>query len=183
MSIVENRKAFHDYFIEERYEAGIALAGWEVKAIRAGRATIGEAYDAIAALLPQAQKLKRRDYDESDFTIFGPFLQGNFAALQQRVDGNAVLRHQVQQIESDGNDVSVAAPAFLVMQTPGGNRHIQALYQPSTNLVLERTIDGEVPVDEYLRRTGASLKEFHDALLQTGYPPIPIARKILFGER
>jgi SsrA-binding protein len=44
MSIVENRKAFHDYFIEERYEAGIVLAGWEVKAIRAGRATIGEAY-------------------------------------------------------------------------------------------------------------------------------------------
>ena len=44
MSIVDNRKAFHDYFIEERYEAGIALAGWEVKAVRAGRATIGEAY-------------------------------------------------------------------------------------------------------------------------------------------
>ena len=44
MSIVDNRKAFHDYFIEERYEAGIALEGWEVKAIRAGRAQIGEAY-------------------------------------------------------------------------------------------------------------------------------------------
>jgi len=44
MSIVENRKAFHDYFIEERYEAGIALDGWEVKAIRGGRATIAEAY-------------------------------------------------------------------------------------------------------------------------------------------
>jgi SsrA-binding protein len=44
MSIVENRKAFHDYFVEERYEAGIALEGWEVKAIRAGRANIGEAY-------------------------------------------------------------------------------------------------------------------------------------------
>ena len=44
MSIVENRKAFHDYFIEERYEAGIALDGWEVKAIRAGRAQIKEAY-------------------------------------------------------------------------------------------------------------------------------------------
>jgi len=37
MSIVENRKAFHDYFIEERYEAGIVLEGWEVKAIRGGR--------------------------------------------------------------------------------------------------------------------------------------------------
>jgi SsrA-binding protein len=44
MSIVENRKAFHDYFIEERYEAGIALEGWGVKAIRGGRASIGEAY-------------------------------------------------------------------------------------------------------------------------------------------
>ena len=44
MSIVDNRKASHDYFIEERYEAGIALQGWEVKAIRGGRAQIGEAY-------------------------------------------------------------------------------------------------------------------------------------------
>jgi SsrA-binding protein len=44
MSIVENRKAFHDYFVEERYEAGIALEGWEVKAIRAGRVQLKEAY-------------------------------------------------------------------------------------------------------------------------------------------
>jgi len=44
MSIVENKKAFHDYFIEERFEAGMALEGWEVKAIRAGRAQIKEAY-------------------------------------------------------------------------------------------------------------------------------------------
>ena len=44
MSIVQNRKAFHDYFIEQRFEAGVALEGWEVKAIRAGRAQIKEAY-------------------------------------------------------------------------------------------------------------------------------------------
>lgn len=44
MSIVENKKAFHDYFIEERFEAGLALEGWEVKAIRGGRAQIKEAY-------------------------------------------------------------------------------------------------------------------------------------------
>ena len=47
MSIVENRKAFHDYFIEERVEAGLALEGWEVKAIRAGRANLKEAYVVI----------------------------------------------------------------------------------------------------------------------------------------
>lgn len=44
MSIVQNKKAFHDYFIEEKYEVGIVLEGWEVKAIRAGRAQLKEAY-------------------------------------------------------------------------------------------------------------------------------------------
>jgi SsrA-binding protein len=44
MSIVDNRKAFHDFFIEEKYEAGLVLEGWEVKAIRAGRAHLKEAY-------------------------------------------------------------------------------------------------------------------------------------------
>lgn len=44
MSIVENRKARHDYFIEDQFEAGLVLEGWEVKAIRAGKAQIGESY-------------------------------------------------------------------------------------------------------------------------------------------
>jgi SsrA-binding protein len=47
MTIVDNRKAFHDYFIEERYEAGVVLQGWEVKAIRAGRVQLKEAYVII----------------------------------------------------------------------------------------------------------------------------------------
>ena len=44
MSITNNKKAFHDFFVEEKYEAGIVLEGWEVKAIRAGRVQIKEAY-------------------------------------------------------------------------------------------------------------------------------------------
>jgi SsrA-binding protein len=47
MSIVENRKAYHDYFVEEKFEAGLALEGWEVKAIRAGRAQLKEAYVVV----------------------------------------------------------------------------------------------------------------------------------------
>ena len=47
MSIVDNKKAYHDYFIEEKFEAGVALEGWEVKAIRAGRAQIKEAYVVV----------------------------------------------------------------------------------------------------------------------------------------
>jgi SsrA-binding protein len=44
MSIANNRKAWHDYFIEEKFEAGIVLEGWEVKAIRAGRLQLRDAY-------------------------------------------------------------------------------------------------------------------------------------------
>ncbi|MGA0024687.1 MAG: SsrA-binding protein SmpB [Burkholderiales bacterium] len=48
MSIVQNKKAFHDYFIEQRFEAGIALEGWEVKAIRSGRSQLKEAYVIVS---------------------------------------------------------------------------------------------------------------------------------------
>lgn len=43
-TVAENRKAFHDYFVEDRYEAGLALQGWEVKSLRAGRAQLKESY-------------------------------------------------------------------------------------------------------------------------------------------
>jgi predicted transcriptional regulator len=61
MSIAENRKARHDYFIEERYEAGIVLEGWEVKAIRAGRAQMKEGYVVIrsAELVPASAPTSR----------------------------------------------------------------------------------------------------------------------------
>lgn len=47
MRITDNKKAFHEYFIEERHEAGIVLEGWEVKAIRAGRVQLKEAYVVV----------------------------------------------------------------------------------------------------------------------------------------
>ncbi|WP_281171390.1 SsrA-binding protein SmpB [Chitinilyticum aquatile] len=56
MVITDNRKAFHEYFIEERYEAGLVLQGWEVKAIRAGRIQLKESYVI---------------YKNGDFWLFG----------------------------------------------------------------------------------------------------------------
>ena len=47
MTIAQNKKAFHDYFIEERYEAGLVLEGWEAKAIRSGRVQLKDAYVLI----------------------------------------------------------------------------------------------------------------------------------------
>lgn len=46
-TIALNKRARHDYHFEERFEAGLALQGWELKAIRAGRANIGDAYAVV----------------------------------------------------------------------------------------------------------------------------------------
>ena len=46
-AIAENRKARHDYFIEDTYEAGMVLVGTEVKSLRAGRANLKDAYAKI----------------------------------------------------------------------------------------------------------------------------------------
>ena len=45
--IAQNRTAWHDYFIEQKYEAGLALQGWEVKSLRDGRAQLKEAYVVV----------------------------------------------------------------------------------------------------------------------------------------
>ena len=45
--VAQNRKAFHDYFVEERYEAGIELKGTEVKSIRAGTLNLKDSYVII----------------------------------------------------------------------------------------------------------------------------------------
>lgn len=46
-NIANNKKALHDYFIEDRYEAGMVLEGWEVKAIREGRVQLKDSYVKI----------------------------------------------------------------------------------------------------------------------------------------
>lgn len=48
-TIALNKKARHDYFIDECYEAGVALEGWEVKALRAGRLQLKEGYVFVKA--------------------------------------------------------------------------------------------------------------------------------------
>lgn len=44
ISIAQNKKAWHDYFVEQKFEAGLALEGWEVKSLRDGRAQLKESY-------------------------------------------------------------------------------------------------------------------------------------------
>ena len=46
-TVAQNRKAFHDYFVEERYECGLALFGTEVKSMRQGRVNLKESWARI----------------------------------------------------------------------------------------------------------------------------------------
>ena len=52
----QNRKAFHDYFVEDRYEAGIELAGTEVKSIRAGTLNLKDAYSSMGCTSPPMRR-------------------------------------------------------------------------------------------------------------------------------
>lgn len=71
-SVATNRRARHDYEIDETYEAGIVLTGSEVKSLRGGKASLGEAYGRITDdevwleglhIPPYAQDSTRREYD------------------------------------------------------------------------------------------------------------------------
>ena len=46
-TIALNKRARHEYSLEEKFEAGLSLQGWELKSIRAGRANIGDAYAVV----------------------------------------------------------------------------------------------------------------------------------------
>lgn len=72
MSIITNRKATFDYAIEQKFEAGVALLGFEVKAVRAGKANLtgsyvvvraGEAYLVNASITPYQEKNAPETYD------------------------------------------------------------------------------------------------------------------------
>lgn len=80
--VADNRRARHEYFIEEHFEAGLALEGWEVKSLRAGKAQIAEAYVVVkngeAWLLgaridplPTAAAIARPDPDRTRKLLLG----------------------------------------------------------------------------------------------------------------
>ena len=86
--VANNKKAFHDYFIEDQYEAGIALHGTEVKSIRMGRCSIKEAYVRI---------------EKGEAFIYGmhisPYEKGNlFNRDPLRVKKLLLNRHELNKI-------------------------------------------------------------------------------------
>lgn len=87
--IANNKKAFHDYFIEEKFEAGVSLAGTEVKSLRMGRCSIKEAFIRI-------------EHDE--VYVYGmhisPYEKGNiFNKDPLRVRKLLLHKHEIRKIQ------------------------------------------------------------------------------------
>jgi len=70
--VATNRSARHDYFIDDVFEAGIALTGTEVKSLRQGRATIGDGYVYIDAHEAWAENLHIPEYSQGTWTNHAP---------------------------------------------------------------------------------------------------------------
>ena len=87
--IANNKKAYHDYFIEEKYEAGIALHGTEVKSLRMGRCSVKESFIRI---------------DNGEVMIYGmhisPYEKGNiFNKDPLRIRKLLLHRHEINKMQ------------------------------------------------------------------------------------
>lgn len=71
-TVATNRRARHDYAIDERYEAGIALTGAEVKSLRAGRASLAEAYGRVTDGEVWLENLHIPPYEHGDVRVHEP---------------------------------------------------------------------------------------------------------------
>lgn len=94
--VAQNRKAAHDYFLEDRFEAGLVLTGTEIKSVRAGKAQIKEAYvrvDGNTALLVNAH-----------ISIYDPAARMNHEPLRPRklLLHKKQLRTLAEQVKQKG---------------------------------------------------------------------------------
>jgi SsrA-binding protein len=90
--IADNRKAFHDYFIDETYEAGIALVGTEVKSLRAGRVNLRDSYVEVKGPVHHPELTLVN-------THISPFEQGNIWNHEPLRPRKLLLhRHEIERI-------------------------------------------------------------------------------------
>jgi hypothetical protein len=90
----------------------------------------------LADLLAQADAADATTLTPDDYTIFGPFADGDSTSLARRVENNLVLDHLADRLDDEGADVSLTAPVFSIRAAPDRGV-IKATYQPRQRLVQE----------------------------------------------
>jgi len=88
--VATNRAARHDYFIDEVFEAGLVLTGTEVKALRQGRATIGDGYVHIEGGEAWAENLHIPEYTEGTWTNHAPRRKRKLLMHHAQIDELAI---------------------------------------------------------------------------------------------
>ncbi len=87
--IASNRKAFHDYFIEDKYEAGIELAGTEVKSIRLGAVNLRDSFCSVK---------------DGEMFLYGmhisPYEKGNIFNKDPRRTRKLLLRREIRKLQA-----------------------------------------------------------------------------------
>ncbi len=108
--VANNKKAYHDYFIEEKYECGIELFGTEVKSIRMGKCSIKEAYVSI-------------DHGEAfiEGMNISPYEKGNIFN-REPLRKRRLLLHKREILKLAGQGLYPDAPAGLFQERPGQDR-------------------------------------------------------------
>ena len=92
--VAQNRKARHDYHIDDVFEAGLVLVGTEVKSLRAGRATLGDGFGEITNGEAFLHGVHIPEYTEGTWTNHAP----------RRVRKMLLNRHEIDKIESKVNE-------------------------------------------------------------------------------
>jgi SsrA-binding protein len=85
-SVATNRRARHDYHIEETFEAGLVLTGAEVKSLRAGRASVGEAYARVARGEVWVENLHIAPYSHAQGGSYDPRRPRKLLLRRQEID-------------------------------------------------------------------------------------------------
>ena len=104
--IAQNRKARHDYHIEDVFEAGLVLAGTEVKSLRAGRATLVDGFGEISDGEVWLHGVHIPEYTEGTWTNHEP----------RRVRKLLLHRHEIDKIGARSRSAAHAGPAVAVLQ-------------------------------------------------------------------
>ncbi len=91
---------------------------------------------AIEARLEDLEQLSRQELSSADYTLFGPFAGGRSDLLRGRITENAVMAHLANEINQAEGDVSLTAPAFLILKAPDKGV-INAIYLPHLRLIQE----------------------------------------------
>lgn len=139
--VANNKKAYHDYFIEEKYEAGLVLHGTEVKSLRMGKCSVKEAFIRV---------------ENGEVFIYGmhisPYEKGNiFNKDPLRVKKLLLHRQQIRKLIGDSSEKGYTIVPLQVYFRDGRAKSKSALPGAKSSTINGRTLPGKTSAERWRR--------------------------------